>query len=83
MKRTAPIKTRSTETERQLFRLDFALRGHSAYLQPADLESLIAHVEAASRLLGAPLLRYLSTLPETSDDERRRSRGKSMPTFSR
>ena len=64
MKRGAPITTHSAEAERLLFRLDFALRGHGAYVEPADLESLIAQVEAASLLLGAPLLRYLSTVPD-------------------
>ena len=45
-------------TDRLLFRLDFALRGHGAYTDPADLAALVALVEETRRLLGAPLLRY-------------------------
>jgi hypothetical protein len=52
--------------DRTLFRLDFALRGHGAYVEPADIETLIAMVESASLALGAPLLRFI-------DDEQKKT----------
>jgi hypothetical protein len=58
------VKTRtqkrpqSAVDDRLLFRLDFALRGHAAYCEPACLKTLIALVEETTRRIGAPLLRY-------------------------
>jgi hypothetical protein len=53
------MKTTRAKDDRTVFRLDFALRGHGAYVEPKDLERLVELVEAASLELGAPLLRYL------------------------
>ena len=44
---------------RALFGLDFALRGHRAYADPLDLDTLIALVERMTVRTGAPLLRYV------------------------
>ena len=56
----------NSHDERVLFRLDFALRGHAAYIHPHDFESLVSLVEHTVLGLGAPLLRYLET--HGSDD---------------
>ena len=52
--------------ERALFRLDFALRGHAAYVAPYDFDELVGVVEHAVMALGAPLLRYV----EHQDDKK-------------
>ena len=67
MKRTAPVAP-----DRLLFRLDFALRGHSAYSDPACLESLVGLIESATRRFGAPLLRYVQDEPRGSPSNRPR-----------
>ena len=50
--------TAHVETDRLIFSLDFALRGHAAYCEPASLKTLIALVEETTRRIGGPLLCY-------------------------